>query len=148
MSDIVALLKKHHDLFNALDNEDWISLADEYMREAAAEIERLRAREKDLTLEWLSLIGRLEAVRDALAGTDIGSLPNDYPTQKMAQDRMDELATLRADNERLRAAVNAANTLMPIVYKLTADWPDEVLRLWRIYDRANAALTQSEEVKG
>ena len=77
MSDIVALLKKHHDLFNALDNEDWISLADEYMREAAAEIERLRAREKDLTLEWLSLIGRLEAVRDALAGTDIGSLPHD-----------------------------------------------------------------------
>lgn len=60
-----------------------------------AEVERLRVREKNLTLEGLSLIGRLEIIREALAGTDIGSLPNDYPTERMAQDRMAEIERLR-----------------------------------------------------
>jgi len=73
----------------------------EYVR-LMAEIERMRARQKDITLEGLSLIGRIEAIREALAGADAGSLPNDYPVQKMAQDRMAELASLRATNERLR----------------------------------------------
>jgi hypothetical protein len=77
-----------------------------------SEVERLRAREKDITLEGLSLIGRLEAIREALAETDAGSLPNDYPVQKMAQDRMAELASLRATNERLRAALEE---VMPFV---------------------------------
>ena len=99
-----------------------------------AEVERLKAREKDLTLEGLSLIGRLEAVRDALAGTDIGSLPNDYPTQKMALDRMDELATLRAEIERLRAALE----------QLANGYHGGLIT----QQIARAALTQSEEVKG
>lgn len=34
--------------------------------------------------------------RAILAGTDAGSLPTDYPLQKLAADRMAELAALRA----------------------------------------------------
>lgn len=69
------------------------------------EITRLKAREKDLTLEGLSLIGRLEAIREVLAGTDIGCLPNDFSTEKMARDRMDEITRLKAEVERKDAAL-------------------------------------------
>lgn len=72
--------------------------------EAANEIERLRARDKDLTLEGLGLIGRIEQARDALAGTDAASLPRDYPLERMAQDRMAEI-------ERLRAAIEDINVI-------------------------------------
>ena len=60
-----------------------------------AEVARLRAREKDLTLEGLALIGKLEQVLEALAGTDIASLPADYSEVMMAQDRMAEIDRLR-----------------------------------------------------
>jgi hypothetical protein len=59
-------------------------------------VEFLQARVKDLTLEGLALIGRIEQARDALAGTDASSLPRDYPLERMAQDRMDEIERLRA----------------------------------------------------
>lgn len=85
MSDIVERLRN----LAAIDNCQ-ASL------EAAAEIERLRLREKDITLEGLGLIGRIEQARDALAGTDASSLPRDYPLERMAQDRMTEVKRLRA----------------------------------------------------
>ena len=63
-----------------------------------AEVERMRAREKDLTLEGLALIGKLELVRVVLAGTDSASLPDDYSEVRMAHDRMGEIIALRAEN--------------------------------------------------
>jgi hypothetical protein len=56
-------------------------------------------------LEGLSLIGRLEAIREVLAWTEIGSLPNDYPTEKLAHDRMEEIARLKAEVEELKDGI-------------------------------------------
>ena len=92
--------------------------------EMADEIVRLRARERDLTLEGLSLIGRLEALRTTLAETDVGSLPNDYPVQQMAQDRMNEIVRLRAEVEKYKAIIAAADRGTPI-YKAVQRILDE-----------------------
>lgn len=111
-----------------------------------AEVARLRQREKDLTLEGLALVGRLEQVREILAGTDIGSLPSDYPTTQMAQDRMAEIERLRTERdeqvqwvksladdlinaetkiERLRAALETAQGDL---YNAANAWNDEDYR--------------------
>lgn len=84
MSDIVKRLKDLASVDNC-----------QASLEAADEIERLRAREKDLTLEGLALIGRIEQTCEALAGTDAASLPRDYPLERMAQDRMAEIERLK-----------------------------------------------------
>ena len=77
-----------------------------------AEVERLRSREKDITLEGLALIGKIEQVREILAGTDTASLPKDYPVTQMATDRMDEITALRAEVERMRAALDILQAAM------------------------------------
>lgn len=81
----------------------------EYNVALADRITVLEAREKDLTLEGLALIGKVEQrdealarIRGVLAGTDAGALPHDYPTERMAQDRMDRINALEAEVERLR----------------------------------------------
>lgn len=89
----------YHDATHYWLDGEWHELPlsmEQNMRLMALEIERLRAREKDLTLEGLGLIGRIEQARDALAGTDASSLPRDYPLERMAQDRMTEVKRLRA----------------------------------------------------
>lgn len=87
--------------------------------ELLAEITRLRVREKELTLEGLALIGRLERIRDLLAGTDVNSLPKDYPLERMADDRMEELSALRA------LVAEAAAVIKPFAEEAVRYAPDE-----------------------
>jgi len=126
-----------------LDGEELHALREENNR-LTAEVERLRTREKDLTLEGLALIGKLEQVRDILAGTDVSSLPNDYSVTQMATDRMEEITRLQGIEELYKAGCAAWNP----VYKVVLDERDalraEVLRLraaleWmaNAYDTAN-----------
>jgi hypothetical protein len=56
----------------------------------------------------------LRRVRAILAGTDAGSLPDDYPTERMAADRMAEV-------ERLRAALTSAKEALEHSIKWTAE---------------------------
>jgi hypothetical protein len=42
----------------------------------------------------LDLGNELASISATLAGGDLGSLPNDYPTVRMAEDRMRDLAAL------------------------------------------------------
>ena len=45
---------------------------------------------EQLQSELAALLTKLEEVRGILAGPDAGSLPNDYPLDRMATDRMEE----------------------------------------------------------
>lgn len=103
MTDIVERLRGLYDKWNSPHSSpDGLPTGASVMLDAADEIKRLRARDKDLTLEGLGLIGRIEQARDALAGTDAASLPRDYPLERMAQDRMAEIERLRAALREVR----------------------------------------------
>ncbi len=74
--------------------------------------EHLQNRVTNLWLEGYAMIGRMEQVREVLAGTDANSLPRDYSLVQVAKDRMNDLkearaeaARLAAENEKLRAAL-------------------------------------------
>lgn len=54
-----------------------------------------------------ALRDELEQVRRALAGTGIGSLPNDYPLLEMVMVSMEEIERLREENARLDATERA-----------------------------------------
>ena len=47
----------------------------------------------------------LANVRVILAGGDVNSLPDDYPNERLAQDRMDDLEKARARVEALEAFI-------------------------------------------
>ena len=64
--------------------------------------------------------GEIEHIRRILAGGDIASLPNDYPTPRMAADRMTEVQRLRRIERDLR---NLEETLR----EQAGEPPDEVL---------------------
>ena len=85
MSDLVERLRSDGEDERQRFRESRCTLAP-LLNEAAAEIERLRAREKDLTLEGLGLIGRIEQTRDALRDILSKSCDAFYETANMLDD--------------------------------------------------------------
>ena len=68
---------------------------DDLLREAEWQIAERSARYSNLLTTWsesrerhLTAEAELTRTRDVLASTGVGSLPHDYPTSKMAEDRM------------------------------------------------------------
>lgn len=114
------------------------------------------------------LRAELDEARVILASTDIGSLPNDYPLSRMAQDRMERIRDLTlqglAEIGRVEAAVSALasmrEALMAIaevrrggLQGIREDYPDEAeynlhaMHFWareaeRIRSIARAALKE------
>ena len=118
--------------------------APEAMRKAADEVDRLTAENERLTkkaehlqnrvtnlwLEGYAMIGRMEQVREVLAGTDANSLPRDYSLVQVAKDRMNDLKEARAEVDRLAARVwKFGSALRPFAEALKGNWsqqPDDM----------------------
>lgn len=106
MTDIVERLRDTVTMLAVtpmnLSLEDWDRHANA-IQDAAALITRLRA--------------EMEKVREVLADTDTLSLPNDYPTERMAQDRM---RTLKARTLEGLGLIGKIEALTDTIDKLRA----------------------------
>lgn len=140
----IAAITKRHEASGEIDLAAYQRDRAVLTAEQDEEIARLRAREKDLTLEGLSLIGRLEAIREVLAGTDIGCLPSDYPKEKMAQDRMDDIERLKAEVARLKENIDGWKKIPAQVAAQYEPDASEIARLKAEVARKDAALEKAE----
>ena len=79
---------------------NWLCVRDEEPWNGA-DVEALLNHAMDLECELSAVSLRLSCTRTILAGTDAGSLPNDFPTDGMAAERMKELLNARKELESL-----------------------------------------------
>jgi len=74
---------------NRTQDSELAALRDKYaILEESRDAEMLKVTNRDVDIAALRT--KLEEVRGILAGPDAGSLPNDYPLERMAADRMEE----------------------------------------------------------